>query len=181
MIFWLIIADEIAFWLFISMGLVTRYIFIKKRLSFFLLACTPVLDFILLIFTFFDLKNGNPATFAHTLSAVYIGISIAFGSKMIQWADAQFAYRFAGGSKPEKEMIYGREKALRERHGWYRHLVAWVIGAGLMLAIHLFAGHPEETQSFLTWILRWAIILVIDFFISFSYTVFPKKAPQRNN
>lgn len=178
MIFWLIIADEIGFWLLILSGLAARYLLKKKRLGLFLLAGTPVLDFLLLVFTFFDLRSGQPATFAHVLAAVYIGVSIAFGPSMIRWADRQFAYRFAGGPKPGKKDGFGRARALRERQGWYRHLFAWTISSGLMAAIHLLAGHPEETDLFLSWILRWGMVLAVDFIISFSYTVFPKKQPR---
>ncbi|MDI5788286.1 hypothetical protein PO124_07245 [Bacillus licheniformis] len=47
----------------------------------------------------------------HGIAAVYIGVSIAFGSRMIKWADERFAYRFAGGPKPDKGPQYGREHA----------------------------------------------------------------------
>ncbi|WP_010631753.1 2TM domain-containing protein [Sporolactobacillus vineae] len=178
MIFWLIVADEAGFWLFIQLGLATRYIFKKEKLSLFFLACTPVLDLILLIATFVDLRNGGAAGLAHVLAAVYLGVSVAFGAQIIKWADGQFAYRFAGGTKPRKKNNFGKERAKRERQGWYRHLFAWAIGSGLMLMIHYFAGHPQNTEMFLWRALQWAFIVAIDFIYSFSYTLFPKKEPR---
>lgn len=49
LIAWMIIACEIAFWIVIILGLATRYMFKKQKLSFFILALTPVVDFFLLI------------------------------------------------------------------------------------------------------------------------------------
>lgn len=174
MMFWLIVADEIVFWLLIILGLACRYFFKKKKLSVLLLTGTPVLDFLLLVFTYFDLRSGSPASFAHVLAAIYIGVSVAFGLGLIRWADRQFAYRFIGGAKPVKRKTFGRARALQERRGWYRHLLAWTIGSGLMAGLHLLADRPEATELFMSSILRWGIILVADFVISFSYTLFPK-------
>lgn len=177
MIFWFIVADEIGFWVFIFLGLFTRYILKKDKLSLCFFACTPVLDLVLLIITFVDLRNGAPASFVHVLAAVYIGVSIAFGSPLIKWADAHFAYYFAKGPKPEKKAKFGKAGAKRERQGWYRHLLAWAIGSGLMLFIHYLAGHPNNTELLLKRALLWSLILAADFVFSFSYTLFPKKEP----
>ncbi len=180
MMFWLIVADEIGFWLLIISGLVCRYFFKKEKLSFWLLTGTPILDFLLLVFTYFDLRNGRPASFVHVLAAVYIGVSVAFGPSLIRWADRQFAYRFAGGAKPVKQKTFGRVRALQERRGWYRHLLAWTIGSGLMAALYLLGDRPEATELFNSSILRWGIILAADFVISFSYTLFPKTASSQD-
>ena len=45
-IVWLIIFCEVAFWVVILLGLVTRYIFKLKKLGLFFLALTPVIDLI---------------------------------------------------------------------------------------------------------------------------------------
>ncbi|MFX3619297.1 MAG: 2TM domain-containing protein [Sporolactobacillus sp.] len=175
MVFWFMVADETGFWFFILLGLVIRYILKKERLSLFFFACTPVLDLILLMVTFVDLRNGGTASFAHVLATVYLGVSVAFGSQIIKWADGQFVYHFAGGAKPGKKKKFGKERAEQERQGWYRHLFAWVIGSGLMLMMHYFAGHPHNTEMFLWRSLQWLFILAVDFIYSFSYTLFPKK------
>lgn len=82
---WMIVACEIMFWIVIILGLVTRYVFNRKKLGLFLMALTPVIDLILLIITTFDLYRGATATVSHGIAAVYIGISIGFGKSMIDW------------------------------------------------------------------------------------------------
>lgn len=134
------------------------------------------LDLLLLAATALDLYNGAQADVLHGLAAVYIGVSIAFGSRMIKWADERFAYRFAGGPKPDKGPQYGKEHAKKERKGWLRHFIAWLIGAALLAGMHLFIGDPERTEPLISIASLWSIILAIDFLYSFSFTLFPKKA-----
>ncbi|KAA6450557.1 hypothetical protein VSK91_07205 [Bacillus swezeyi] len=172
----LIIACEIGFWVFILLGLFFRYIAGKKKIGFMMFACTPVLDLLLLIATAVDLHNGAKADTLHGIAAVYIGVSIAFGSRMIKWADARFAHRFAGGPKPEKGPQHGKEHAKKEREGWFRHFIAWVIGAAILAGMHLFIGDAESTEPLMQMASLWTIILAIDFLYSFSFTLYPKKA-----
>lgn len=80
---WFIVACEIAFWVVIILGLVTRYVLKRNRLGMFFLALTPVIDLLLLVVTTVDLYRGAVATMAHAIAAVYIGVSIAFGKSMI--------------------------------------------------------------------------------------------------
>lgn len=175
MIGWLIIGCEIGFWLFVLAGLFARYILKKKKIGAFLLICTPVVDLILLIATVIDLKNGATATAVHGLAAIYIGVSVAYGPKMIKWADNQFAYRFANGNKPPKKKKYGMELARQEREGWYRHLLAWVIGGLFLGAIILYIDNFQKTEAIFQFLQLWSVVLIIDLVISFSYTIFPKK------
>lgn len=177
MILWLIIACEIGFWVFVLAGLVARYIFNKKRLGSFLLICTPIVDLVLIIATIFDLRNGATATIMHGLAAIYIGISLAFGHQMIKWADGHFNYRFANGAKPEK-VKYGKARAKKEREGWYRHVLSWVIGGGVLLAMIYYVNNPSQTEALLRILQIWSAVLFIDFIISFSYTLFPKNQNQ---
>ncbi|GGB44721.1 putative membrane protein YmcC [Lentibacillus populi] len=176
MIGWLIIACEVGFWVFVLAGLITRYVFKMKKLGVLLLACTPIVDLLLLITTVIDLKNGAVATTMHGVAAIYIGVSVAFGHRMIKWADRWFQYLFTKGPKPNKRKKYGKEFAKMERVGWYHHLLAWIIGVGLLGAIILFIDNFAQTEALLQTIMLWSLVLVIDFAISFSYTVFPKKA-----
>lgn len=171
----LILACEIGFWVFVLAGLIARYRLNKKKLSLILFFCTPLIDLFLLIFTFIDLNNGAAADFFHGLAAVYIGVSVAFGNQMIKWADQQFAYRFAGGEKPVKKEKYGKERAKEERRGWYRHFLSWVIGGSLLAFLILYFQHVERTAALLRILSGWTVVLIIDFLISFSYTIFPKK------
>lgn len=171
----LIIACEIGFWLFVLAGLIARYQFQKKKLSISLFACTLLVDLFLLLFMFLDMHNGAVADFFHGLSAVYIGVSIAFGQQMIDWADRQYVYRFKGGEKPVKPKKFGKELAKEERQGWYRHLLAWLIGGSLLAFLIFYFQNVAQTAALLRVLLGWTIVLLIDFLISFSYTVFPKR------
>lgn len=137
--------------------------------------CTPLIDLFLLIFTVFDLKNGAVANTFHGLAAVYIGVSLVYGRRMIKWADQQYAYRFAGGEKPVKREKFGKERAIEERQGWYRHFLSWLIGASLLALLIIYVNNLEQTFALLHVLFGWTLVLVIDFLISFSYTVFPKK------
>ncbi len=75
-----------------------------KQVGLILLAMTPVIDLILIITMSVDLLNGAKATVPHGIAAVYIGVSIAFGKQMIQWADERFKYYvLKEGNLPEKK------------------------------------------------------------------------------
>lgn len=175
MIGWFIIACEIGFWLFVLAGLFARYVLKNKKLGALLLICTPIVDLILLIATVIDLKNGAVASTIHGIAAIYIGVSLAFGHRMIKWADEQFSYRFLHAKKPVKRKKYGREYAKQEREGWYRHFLSWLIGCTLLTAIILYINNDSQTLALMRTLLAWSVVLAIDFIISFSYTIFPKK------
>lgn len=181
MILTLIIVCEIGFWLFVIAGLIARYIFKQRKIGACLLACTPIIDLILIVVTVVDLKGGETASFFHGLAAVYVGVTIAFGHRMIQWADRQFAYRFSTGSKPVSEKKYGKLHAKEERGGWYRHLAAWGIGSVLLILMIWLVGNPLQTKELRYIINWWLLVLGIDFIISFSYTLWPKKQSVNRN
>ena len=172
---WMIVTCEIMFWIVIVLGLVTRYVFKLNRLGLFFLALTPVIDLILLIITGIDLYRGATASQAHAIAAVYIGVSIAFGKSMIQWADERFQYYVTKqGSKPAKR--FGMEHAKHNMKGWVRHVIAYVIGAGLLAGMIYFINDPSRTAA-LSGILKiWSIVLSIDLIITISYFIWPKKA-----
>lgn len=171
---WMIVACEIAFWVVIIMGLVTRYMFKLNKLGLFFLALTPVIDLILLIITGIDLYHGATATQAHAIAAVYIGTSIAFGKSMIHWADERFQYYVTKqGPKPTER--FGMEYARHYLKGWVRHALAYLIGAGLLAGMIYFINDPARTGA-LSGILRtWTIVLGVDFIIAISNFIWPKK------
>lgn len=88
----LLITAEILFWVFIILGLISRYLMRREKLGLFFFMLTPVIDLTLIITMSLDLLNGAVATMAHGIAAVYIGVSIAFGKQMIRWADERFKY-----------------------------------------------------------------------------------------
>ncbi|WFR63635.1 hypothetical protein P9222_04905 [Paenibacillus amylolyticus] len=180
MIGYFIIGCEIAFWLFVFAGLSVKYLLGMKRLGIGLLMATPIVDLLLLVATVMDLQRGATAGMIHGIAAVYIGVSIAYGHQMIAWADRYFLYWFKGGENPRNNKLYGREHASRERSGWYRHLLAWVIGSTFLFAMIWWIGDAERTAAFYNLIKVWGIILGIDFLISFSYSLWPRKVPVMN-
>lgn len=173
MIGWLIVACEISFWVFVFAGLSARYVWKKQKWSVFLLICSPIVDVILLFVTVYDLKNGAVATTVHGVAAIYIGVSVAFGMQMIKWADAIFNYRFGNGNKPVK-ITHGIAHAKNRRQAWYRHLLAWSIGGGILIGIILYINNYSQTELLFNTFRFWSLIVLIDFVISISYTIFPK-------
>lgn len=173
---YLIIAVEVGFWVFIGAGLVTRYLLGRIRLGLLLLAMTPVLDLFLLIATTVDiLANDATATAAHGMAAIYLGVSLTFGKRMIRWADERFRYHIVKkGPKPVKR--YGFDHARHELSGSLLHVLAWMLGGGyLFLLIHL-AGNAEQTEVLLQILKAWTLVVAIDIALSLSYFIWPKKA-----
>jgi len=173
-----IIGCEIGFWVFVIAGLFCRYILKRKKLGAGLLLMTPVVDLALLIATLLDLRSGAVATMAHGIAAIYIGASIAYGHRMIRWADERFAYRFANGPAPMKKPKHGAAHARHERIGWLLHLLAWLIGCGILYGIIFLVDDPSRTESLFNVVRGWSIVLGIDFLISFSYTLFPRGSKE---
>ncbi len=171
---WTIVACEIGFWVVIGAGLLARYVFRQKTLGLVLLALTPVIDLVLLVIAGIDLANGATATTAHAIAAVYIGVSIAFGKSMIQWADERFRYYIAKqGEKPTKR--YGMAYAKHYMIGWARHLAAYAIGAGLLLLTHWLVGDASRTEALLGTARIWTMVVGIDFLIGVSNFIWPKR------
>lgn len=174
----LIIAAEIAFWLILLSGLATRYAFRRPRLGMALLVATPFVDLLLLAATTIDLRRGGEAALPHALAAVYIGVTVAWGHRMVSWADARFAHRFAGGAPPERPPRTGRRHAARELREWLRHTVAWATGVALLGFGVLLVGNLDRTSALLNVAALWTLVLAIDFLISFSYTLWPRRSNE---
>lgn len=142
--------------------------------GFHLLALTPVVDLILIIAATFDLYSGTPATKAHALAAIYIGISVGFGKSMIRWADEHFQYYITKtGPKPVK--LYGLQFAKQNLKSWGRHLLSYLIGASLIGIIYYFINDYERTKALIQVLGIWSLVLIIDLLISLSYFVFPRQ------
>ncbi len=174
----LVVAAEAAFWLILVAGLLARYPLGRPRLGMALLVATPFVDLALLAATTIDLRRGGEAAFAHALAAVYIGVSVAWGGRIVSWADARFAHRFAGGPPPEPAPRTGRAHAARQRAEWLRHLLAWAVGTALLGLGVLVVGDLDRTMALLNVAALWTIVLAVDFAISFSYTLWPRRASE---
>ena len=172
----LLITAEIAFWSLLVAGLGSRYVLKRRRLGAVLLAATPAVDVVVLTTSAIDLHGGATASSWHALAAVYIGVSVAFGPQIVAWADARFAHRYADAPAPPRPARGGPGHARRERAGWYRHLLAWAIGAPLLVAAIALVGDAERTEALLHVLRIWTVVLAIDFAWSFSYTLWPRRA-----
>lgn len=171
---WLIIFCEIAFWVVIILGLVTRYLWGREKLGLFFLALTPIVDLILLIATSVDLARGATATSIHGIAAIYIGTSIAYGKSMIAWADECFQYYITKkGTKPLKR--YGMEYAKHQMKGWIKHVFAYLIGAGLLVVIIYVINDSTRTEALSQILKIWTLALGINLVISSSYFIWPRK------
>jgi hypothetical protein len=170
----LIIACEIGFWVLLGAGLVARYLLRARTLSTLLLVSVPLVDVVLLAVTAIDLRRGGEAGIAHGLAAVYIGVSLAFGHQLVNWADQRFAHRFAGGPAPVRPPRTGRAHAARERRQWLRHLLAFAVAATVLAVLTLIVGDLGRTVPLWAVMAPWSIALVIDFIVAFSYTLSPR-------
>ncbi|WP_206739177.1 hypothetical protein [Streptomyces sp. L2] len=179
MLYVLIVGSEIAFWVLLVAGLLCRYALRRRRASVVLLLMVPAVDLLLFAASTADLVRGAAPTAAHGLAAIYLGVSTAFGGRLVAWADGRLAHRF-GGPPPSRPPRYGPEHAAHERRMWGRHLLAWSIGSCLILLDAAIVGDAHRVAPLTGVIGSWGVILAIDFVWSFSYTVFPRKArPDR--
>ena len=85
-----IVVCEVAFWVALLTGLTARYLLRRLRLGATLLVLAPVSDAVLLALVAIDLLRGGIASWQYGLAAIYIGVSIAYGGRIIVWADTRF-------------------------------------------------------------------------------------------
>lgn len=172
---WMIVVCEIAFWVVILIGLSLRYVFKLKKLGFFFLALTPLIDIILIAITSLDLYRGATATVAHGLAAVYIAVSLAFGKNMIAWMDVRFQRFILKSTTFKQEKLSGIPHAKNYAKGFVRHIIAYVIGYAILASMIFYIGDASRTEA-LSGILKiWGFILAIDLYITASYFIWPKK------
>ncbi len=169
-----IIGCEVPYWILLLTGLTVRYPMRRRRAGGILLVCTPLVDLVLLTVSVLDLRAGGTAAAAHTLAAIYIGVSIGFGPRLMQWADVRFTHRFAGGPAPVKPPRSGPGRAAHSRRAWFRHLPARGVGVGLILLAVLLIGEPTRTEQLLGSAKAWTSILLIDAAVSFGYPTSPR-------
>lgn len=172
MLLGIIVACEIGFWVAVVAGLAARYLFRAPRLGVILLALAPALDLVLLVATAVHLRSGADATVAHGLAAAYIGFSLAYGHRMIAWADVRFAHRFAGGPAPVRldGWVYARAC-------WadvLRTILASGIAAGILWVLVRWVDEPSRTQALDGWFPILGIVVAIDLLWAVSYTVWPR-------
>ncbi|TCO30376.1 hypothetical protein EV652_105370 [Kribbella steppae] len=163
-----IAACEIGFWVLLAAGLATRYLLRLPKAGMVLLAGVPLVDVVMLVASVIDIQRGGEPSFKHSLAAIFIGVSVGFGHQTLKWADKWAAHFMAGAPRPVKPPKGGPERARRERAGWFRHLLAYAVGTGIMLGLGVLSGQGYDALLGPAW--TWTIVLVIDAIVSFSYT-----------
>lgn len=151
LLYFLILGCELAFWLVLLLSLAVRYLLGREALSRWLLLSLPLIDVLLLVFTALDLSAGTYATLAHGLAAVYVGFTLAFGSIVVRWADAHFAYRFAAGPVPTTAPKGGWGAVRFDVVLWLRCIAAWIIALALIEALVAYVANDAVTQPLLRW------------------------------
>lgn len=147
----LIVACELGFWVILLLALAVRYLLRKEPLSRALLVCLPLVDLLLMVFTATDLRRGTTATFAHGLAAAYIGFTVAFGGICVKWADAHFFHRFAAGPAPTKAPSRGWALVRHDFRLWGRCIAACLVTMVLVEALVQFVGNGAATEPLLAW------------------------------
>ncbi|SCD30441.1 MULTISPECIES: hypothetical protein [unclassified Streptomyces] len=180
MIVTLIVLCEVGFWVLLAVGLGLRYVARKPRAGAAVLLCEPLLEVVLLVVTAVDLKNGAQPDWKHGLAAVYIGFTVGLGPSTIAWVDARIAHRFAGGPPPVRPPRYGRARAVHEWRVAARWILASAIALVLLQAAVWYVGPDGGTGSLRMWQQRMLWLTGINLVIAASYTLFPKREPERD-
>ncbi|MGV9566680.1 hypothetical protein [Streptomyces sp. NPDC003480] len=177
MIVGLIVACEAGFWVLLAAGLAARYLLKWRRTSAALLLGEPLLEVVLFVATAVDLENGAEPGWEHGLAALYIGFTVGYGHRTIQWLDGHAAHRLAGAPRPPKPPRYGSARARHEGRLWLRTLLAAAVAAALLEAAIWYVGDGEGAGPLRSW--QWAAlrITVIHGLIALTYALRPKKAP----
>ena len=176
MILTVIVACEVGFWVAVLGGLAARYLLRARRLSVALLVAAPLIDVVLLGATALHLRSGATASVEHGLAALYIGFSIAYGHRLVHWADVRFAHRFAGGPAPVKPTGAAYTRACWADVG--RTLLAVLVAAGVLAALAAWVDDPDRTTALTGMVPLLGVVLAIELLWAVSYTIWPK-APRR--
>ncbi|OHV35244.1 MULTISPECIES: hypothetical protein [Pseudofrankia] len=168
-----IVACEVGFWVLVALGLMARYGLRWRRAGLVLLAMTPLVDVVLLAATVVDLRGGATAGVFHGLAAIYLGFSVTYGHKLIAWADARAAHRFAGGPAPVR--LHG---ARYTRECWAdvgRTGIAVFIAAAVIWILTVLVDDPDRTVGLEARYPLLGLILVADLLWAVSQTIWPRK------
>ncbi|MBD8500093.1 hypothetical protein [Paenibacillus arenosi] len=159
-----IVIGEIAFWVFLFAGLLFRYVFKMKKLSTIFLLLTPLIDIFVLSATLIDLSRGAPAHFVHGLSAAYIGFTLIYGKRTIQWADRWAAYRWGAGNRPLKKKLVGKDELEHQWHEFKRFCSCMMI-INVIISMFYFFVPPKQTFWFTYWIINNVGLIFIWLFV----------------
>jgi len=171
----ILIGCEVGFWLLLGLGLASRYLWNRRRLSTALLICVPLLDVILLTAAVIDMRGGATADLRHGLAAAYLAYSIVFGHRTIRWADAKFRHRFADGPPPWKPPAGGMARARYEWGVWLRLVLAYAVACALLLGLVWLVNEPSRTGALINFMYDMLKVPLIALLWPLSYTLWPRK------
>ncbi|SCX44067.1 hypothetical protein SAMN03159343_1349 [Klenkia marina] len=146
----LVVGAEVAFWVVLVAGLLTRYALRRPRLGALLLLCVPLVDVVLLAVVALDLARGAAPDGTHTLAALYLGVTVAFGHPLVRWADARVAHRFGGAPPPTRPERGSRAYVRSLWVEWGRVVLAAVLAVAVLAGLGLVAGtgaFPSSTSD----------------------------------
>lgn len=174
-----IIACEVGFWLVVAAGLGARYFLKWRRVGAVLLLSTPLIDLTLLAASVWDLRSGGEGGARHALAAVYLGYTVVFGHRTIQWADAKVAHRLGQGPPPPKPPTGWMPRFRYELKYWLGivalYAIAWAV-TGLFV---LVVGDAEATRPVVEQMAGWAVIVGIAALWPISALLFPSKREEK--
>lgn len=183
-----LVGAEVSFWVLSGAFLLLRYLFDLGRASVVVLALI-ILDnlFIAGLGVLDYLRTGEFATYQLIALAIIV-YGLTFGKQDFKRLDRYMkrkVMRWKGEATSPSEpqpRAAPRKKAANERRRFYGHLVIFVVGQAILIAIgeswlaaQLAGGVPEEPSALMGAGRIWAVVLAVDAIWSFSYTLFPKR------
>ena len=168
-----IVGCEVGFWLALLGGLAARYLLHARRLGVALLLAAPLLDAVLLVATAADLRAGATASLAHGLAAVYLGFSVAYGHRLVHWADVRAAHRLAGGPAPVRLTGAAYTRACWADVG--RTLLAAAITVAVLAGLTAWVDAPDRTAGLQAALPLAGWVVAIDLLWAVSHTVWPRR------
>lgn len=168
----IIVGCEVAFWFVVALGLLLRYPLRQRRLGGIVLGSVILVDVVLLAAVAIHLLTGGTAELSHAIAAFYLGFSIAYGHRLVRWADVRFAHRYAGGPAPVKlaGWAYTRQCWGDVRRTALACAIAIVVSVALILLVR-----DAERTAWLQQCWRWSAFLVgLELFWAVGYSIWPR-------
>lgn len=134
----LIIICEILFWVFALLGICFKTIFKMPKLGKFFLILIPIDDVLLIIFNIVSLLMDEPFSYSHSLSGIYLGVTLAFGESIIAWLDDKI-----NKVKKNKKKDYAYEMFYFKK--WLLSILIYLVVMGIFYIILFINGKPYNT------------------------------------
>ncbi len=100
----------------------------------------PLVDVVMLVASVIDIRRGGEPSFSHSLAAIFIGVSVGFGHQTLKWADSGPRTTWPVRPARSSRRSAARSGLAASAPGWFRHLLAYVVGVGIMIGLGLLSG-----------------------------------------